>query len=153
MSHEFDEKRDLAQYFILSYNASRQGLKKLGILRSERNVQGDYAEWLAAEILDLRLAANTVEKGFDATDREGRTYQIKARLVQSLDETTSFDFKSMPASFDYLVCVFLSHTLELLGIACVPYQVVRELGKQNENSFRFRWNKRTASDPRIKKVV
>ncbi len=62
------EKLELAQYIIRCYSASRQcltrlGLTRLGILRSERSLQGDYAEWLVAELLGLQLARSGVQKG------------------------------------------------------------------------------------------
>ncbi len=149
----FNEKKELAQYFIKCYLAARQGLTKLGILRSERTLQSDYAEWLVAELLDLQLAPSTIQKAWDAKDAQGRTYQIKSRQVSNLSENTSFDLRRIEEPFDYLVCVFFSCTFELLGIARVPYAVVRELGRQTATSFRFRWNKRTASDNRIEKLV
>ena len=152
MSHEFDEKRDLAQYFIMCYIASRQGLTKLGILRSERNLQGDYAEWLVSESFGLQLEPNTVQKGYDATDREGHTYQIKSRIVKTLQQSTAFNFARDETRFDYLIGVFFSPSFHVLGVVRVPYQAVRELGVQNANKFRFRWNRKTASDPRIEKL-
>lgn len=149
----FNERQELAQYFIKCYLAARQGLRKLGILRSERTLQSDYAEWLVAALLDLQLARSTTQKAWDAKDAQGRTYQIKSRIVRNLSQNTSFDLATIEEPFDYLVCVFFSPTLELLGVARVPYTVVRELGVQNANNFRFRWNKRTASDNRIEKLV
>lgn len=149
----FNDKQELARYFIKCYLAARQGLAKLGVLRSERSLQGDYAEWLAVELLDLQLAPRTIPRAWDAKDAQGRTYQIKSRIVRDLSQNTSFDFATIGRPFDYLVCVFFSPTLELLGIARVPYAVVRELGTQNLNSFRFRWNKRTSNDGRIEKLV
>jgi hypothetical protein len=103
METDFDQKRELAQHFIQCYLAARQGLTKLGILRSERTLQGDYAEWLVAELLRLRLTPSTIQKGFDATDRKGQIYQIKSRIVKSLDQSTSFNFADIAVSFDYLV--------------------------------------------------
>jgi len=143
------ERMELAQYFIECYIASRQGLTKLGILRTERNLQGDYAEWLAAEIMGLKLVQSTVQKAYDAVDDVGKTYQIKSRLVESLSQNTSFDLRSIDSYFDYLVCVFLSPKLDLLAIIRVPYKVVRELGIQTKTTFRFRWNKQVSKDPRI----
>jgi hypothetical protein len=45
MLADFDSRRELAQYFIQSYLAARNGLRGLGILRSERALQTDYAEY------------------------------------------------------------------------------------------------------------
>lgn len=151
MNINFEQKQDLASYFIQCYIAARQGLTQLGILRSERTLQGDYAEWLVAGMLNLQLSESTVQKGYDATDASGRTYQIKSRFVKP---STSFDFGRPvePSDFDFLVCVFFSPDYEVVEVFLVPCEVVRELGVRNTSSFRFRWNKRTASDPRIKKV-
>ena len=153
MSRDFSKKRELAQYFIRCYIAARQGLTKLAILRSERNLQGDYAEWLAAGLLGLQLAPSTIQKGFDAKDNEGNTYEIKSRIVRTLRQNTSFDFRRGEMQFDFLIGVFFSPSFDLLGVIRVPNQVVRELAVQNANRFSFRWNKQTTGDPRIEKPI
>lgn len=147
-----EEKLKIAKNFIKGYAAARQGLQQLGILRSERNLQGDYAEWLAKELLSLELASNSIQKGYDAKDSNGRLYQIKSRTVGTLEQNTSFDMRSIDEPFDYLVCVFLSQEFDLMAVIKVPYQVVHELGNQTKTTFRFRWNKRVMNDHRIDKV-
>ena len=149
MNNDIKGMQERARVLIQNYLAARQGLMDLGILRSERNLQGDYAEWLVAKMLHLQLVPNTVQKGIDATDTNGCTYQIKSRLVKSLEQNTSFDFKMIDPRFDYLVCVFFSSEFEPIGIVRVPYEVVHELGIQNTNGFRFRWNKHNAKDVRF----
>jgi hypothetical protein len=62
-----------------------------------------------AHAFTLRLISNTVQKAFDATDKEGRTYQIKSRLVEDIDETPSFNFANITVPFDYLVCIFFHY--------------------------------------------
>lgn len=69
--------------------------------------------------------------------------------MENLFLNKSFDFKDINLKFDYLVCVFLSPTFELLAVIHVSYKVVKELGTQIKTSFRFRWNKQTAKDPQI----
>ncbi len=129
-------------------------MKRLGTLRSERNLQGDYAEWLAARMLGLRLAPSSVQRDYDGTDSEGRTYQVKSRIVQRLDrDTTSFDFRRGELSFHYLLCVFFSPTLELMGMVRIPCDAVRSLCSRTQSDLRFRWNKRSAGDPRMERLV
>lgn len=70
----FQEKRELARSFIKCYLAAREGLTRLGILRSERTLQADYAEWLVAELLGLQLAPGGTQRGWDAIDPQGKTY-------------------------------------------------------------------------------
>jgi hypothetical protein len=86
-----DDKKDppLVRDLIRSYMEARAGLKELGILRTERSLQSDYAEWLVANRLGLTLSENPVEPGFDATDPEGKTYQIKSRIFLSQPRSTS----------------------------------------------------------------
>ena len=78
MDTDFDDTRELARYFIRCYLAARQGLTNLGVLRSERNLQGDYAEWLVTHLLGLQLMPSSVHKGFDATDAHRQTYALRS---------------------------------------------------------------------------
>jgi hypothetical protein len=142
-----------ARKFIRMYITARKGLKRLGILRSERNLQGDFAEWYVSKLLDLQLSESSVEAGFDATDRQGRRYQVKSRVVGSLWQTTSFDFSDISKPFEFLVAVFLSTDLEPWVVIRVPYGVVKELGYQTQSTFRFRWNSRVAADGRIERLI
>ena len=93
----------VARHLICCYLEARVGLKELGVLRTERSLQSDYAEWLVAHRLGLTLSENAVERGFDARDVQGKTYQIKSRIVNDLSASTSFDFHDIETRFDYLV--------------------------------------------------
>ena len=149
---DFRATERLARKHIRAYLEARGALKNLGVIRSELGVQGDYAEWLVAGLLKLRLASNPVQKGHDATDAEGHKYQIKSRIVRGVEERTSFDMASPSKEFDYLLCVFFSEALEVLQILKVPYDVVKKLGSQPTSTFRFRWNRRTARHSGVERL-
>ena len=134
-----------SEKLIAQYLEAKQALKDLGILRTDRSLEGDYAEWLISNNLGLKLSESTIQKGYDATDISGNTYQIKSRVVETLNHNTSFDIKNIDFEFDYLVCVFFSPNLKLLKLLKIPYKVVVQLGIQNQSSFRLRWNKKTRS--------
>ena len=151
-NEEARNKLSLARHLIAIYLQARDGLKELDILRSDRTLQGDYAEWLVAEYLGLELSENPVQKGFDAVDADGTTYQVKSRIVSDLRSNTSFDFSDIDAHFDYLIGVFFDSTFNALDMIKVPYEVVRELGTQTTKRFNFRWNKSTADDPRVQRI-
>jgi hypothetical protein len=53
------------QELIANYIKSRNALKEAGILRTDRNLQGDYAEWIVAQKLNLTLSESTIQRGFD----------------------------------------------------------------------------------------
>lgn len=128
---------------VQQYLASRQDLKELGILRTDRNLQGDYAEWLVAEKLKIKLSESTIEKGIDGTDNSGNTYQIKSRMVEKATDNTSFDIQNISFPFSFLICVFFSKNLQVLKILKIPYKTVLELCVKNKNNSRLRWNKET----------
>ena len=67
---------------LRQYLDARAALKRAGVLRSDRTVQSDYAEWLVAKRLNLRLVDNAVQAGYDATDESNRKHQIKGRVVR-----------------------------------------------------------------------
>ncbi len=152
-SEEAQDLLSIGKHFIRCYLEARSGLKQLGILRSDRLLQGDYAEWVVAQLMGLELASSTVEKAIDARDSEGRTYQIKSRVVENLHQSTSFDIRDIAERFDFLMLVFLSPSLEVLAILKVPHEVVKDLGSQTASTFRFRWNRSVASDPRVERII
>nr|VFK21824.1 MAG: hypothetical protein BECKLPF1236B_GA0070989_12775 [Candidatus Kentron sp. LPFa] len=56
-------------------------LKARGVVRTRNNPIGDYyTEWLVAEALDLELTDNCAA-GYDATNSNGKRYQIKGRRI------------------------------------------------------------------------
>ena len=134
---------------IKNYLDSRDGLKELGILRSERNLQGDYAEWLVAEKLNLILADSAIQKGFDATGNDSKTYQIKSRMVTTIEDRTSLDFQDLAHEFDYLIGVFFSKRLEVIQMIRVPYKTVVELAVKNKTNYRFRWNRESMQNTTV----
>jgi|SRR5437016_1044208 len=149
------EARDafaVAGHLIGCYLSSRAGLKELGILRTERTLQGDFAEWLVAHLLDLELSRSTVEKHVDASDTSGRTYQIKSRIVTGMSDSTSFDFRSSELVFDFLVAVFFDPSLSVLAVLRMPRDVVTALSHQTASTLRFRWNRASVDDPRIERI-
>lgn len=89
----------------------------------------------------MTLATSGIQKGYDAIDNDGRTYQVKARTVASLETPTSFDMREPPAPFDFLLGIFLSPGSELLGIVRVPFAAVLQHSRVNRGSRRLRWTR------------
>jgi hypothetical protein len=143
----------IARHLLACYNASRDGLKELKILRNERTVQGDLAEWIVARRLGLNVVPSTVMKDIDAVHpRTKKTYQIKSRIVQHTQQSTSFDFRGATPQFDYLVAVFFDLRFDVLRIIQVERDVVQELSTTTASTRRFRWKRSVAADPRVKTI-
>ena len=142
-----------AEGLIRRYLEARDGLKSLGVIRTERTFQGDYAEWIVSRMLNLDLSESSVETGIDGRDSLGKTYQIKSRRVHQLSSArTSFDMRDRRFHFDYLAGVFFGPSFEVLGVIRVPYEVVTDLGSQTRSTFRFYWNRRSSRDPRVERL-
>lgn len=142
-----------AYELITSYLEIKKELSELGVIRTNRLISADFAEWIISKYLDLELCSNPGEKDIDATDTEGRTYQIKSRIVYSLNDTTSFDMKADKLRFDYLVGVFFSPELKVIGIIRVTRELIEELGSRTgEKDIRFRWNTNLQKHPEIEKL-
>lgn len=148
-----DQSIAVARQLINGYLAARNGLKELGILRSDISLEGDYAEWYASRLLNFELAESKVEKYIDGCDAKGKAYQVKSRRVRSLEQTTSFDFRDASGGYDYLIAVLFDHSLNVLAVLKVACAVVLELGNHTKTDFRFRWNDRTRNDPRVERLV
>lgn len=53
-------------------------LRTRGVSRTNNNPTSGYAEWLTSQVLGLTLVENS-STGYDATDAEGKRYEIKSR--------------------------------------------------------------------------
>ena len=91
-------------------------------------------------------------KGFDARDSQGRKYQIKGRVVKTLGDNTSFDFKTLRNKFDFLVGVLLSPSMTLLGMIRVDYETVKALANKNRGRYSFRLNRKALEHPSLERL-
>jgi hypothetical protein len=96
------------------------------------------------------LCESAVEKGIDANGMDGKTYQIKSRIIKQNNSTlcsSSFDLRNINDHFDFLVGVFFeAETLEVIGIVKIPYKTVKNSGNQTNSTFRYRWNDQARAD-------
>lgn len=109
-------------------------LKRRQILRTGNNPTGDYAEWLAAQKLGLKLQGNSA-KGFDAVDASGRRYQIKARRIEA--DTPSIQLSPMrnltQMEFDDLLVIIFNADFEVKEALIVPHAVALAASKHRDH--------------------
>ena len=100
-------------------------LKRREIVRTNNNPLGDYTEWLVANVMDLKLAANS-KAGYDAISDAGITFQIKGRRTtpenpsRQLSAIRNYDEKD----FDWLVAVIFDKDFNVLNAYIVPHEVI-----------------------------
>ncbi len=92
---------DVARRLMLIWEASREALEEMGVVRS-RNVVGDYAEHLVCTHLGVEPSGSKIAP-HDAVDAAGLRYQVKARCRNEVSGTVFAGIK--PDNFDLLVLV------------------------------------------------
>ena len=145
---------------IARYVEAKRGLRELGVVRTNKDIPGDYAEWIAARLLDLELCSSATEQSIDAFDAEGRKYQIKSRQVDRLNQAkilflTDFDMAEPGHDpFDFLIGVLFSPALEVLAVVKIPVEVVWDLGRLRTSGrgWKMHWNRSVWSDPRVERI-
>lgn len=114
----------LAELFQL-YTGVLDELLARCIVRSTNNPVADYAEHLVVEALGLSCASKST-KGYDATDPEGRKFEIKARRVTKRNKSRmSSAIRDLESRhFDFLAGVLFKEDFSFDKACLVPYEVV-----------------------------
>lgn len=104
--------------FAVTYD----NLEKNGIIRSRRIV-GDIGEFYASSRLNLQLSDSKNEKGIDARNENGLTFEIKTRRVyqsgRRISETRRLN-NLVNKSADYLIVVTLDRSFKCSGMWIMP---------------------------------
>jgi len=122
-----DRDKELARHLMGIWESCQDALTHLGVLRSG-NVVGDYAEWVTACAFGLKLSGSKLSR-HDATDREDRRYQVKARRR---DEVAGTVFSRLrPDNFDVLVLMVFGPKYEVRYAVRIEAEDVRRLLNQS----------------------
>jgi hypothetical protein len=97
-------------------------LEENGIIRS-RKIVGDIGEFYGCRRLGLELITNKNEKGFDAINKDGLTFEIKTRRVYKSDRRISETRRLnnlVGKSADYLIVVTVDRAFKCSGMWIIP---------------------------------
>jgi len=97
-------------------------LQKTGLV-SSRRIVGDIGEYYACNELGLVRNTNNVEKGFDAKDTNGKTYEIKTRRVYESGRRKSKTRRLnnlVDKTADFLIVVVIDHSFKCDGMWKMP---------------------------------
>ncbi len=143
--------------FKLHHNVLTEPRRQENI-RSGSNIVSNYAETLVCKALGLRQVP-TSTPGYDATDKNGHRYQIKARMLLSLAGSRQLGalrgLNSASKPFDYLVGVLFDEFHNVIRAALIPIDVVRKRAKFQEhtNSHIFMLKDDVWNDPNVTNVT
>ena len=122
------------------YASLLDALRTRGTLRSANNPVADYAEGLCKRAMGWELADKSTA-GYDATDAQGRKFEIKSRRITT--ENASRQLSAIRAierqRFDFLAGVLFDREFAVMRAALIPFAVVKQHGKlsAHTNSWRF----------------
>ncbi len=112
---------------IIKFGKVYKSLLDNNIIRTRRIV-GDIGEYYASLYMKLYLNENVNEKGVDAYDRDGRSYEIKTRRVydsgRRKSDTRRLNNLDGKLS-DYLVVVVLGKNFSCDGMWCMPMNNIK----------------------------
>lgn len=129
-------------------------LRERGVARNANNPTGNLAEYLFCRAFCWRQAGNS-EKGFDARDSEGKTYQIKGRRLHRRNRSRQLSAIRDVDGFDVLAAVLFDDQYRVSRAVLIPRSVVRERSKyvSHTNSYKFMLTDDVWNDGRVKDVT
>ncbi len=119
---------------LLLHNALLQELRNRNILRTTNNPTGDYAEWLAKERLNLKLATPSA-KGYDAIDANEKKYQIKGRHLTAVNQSMQLGtLRNLDQfQFDYLIAIIFEEDWSVKFAAKISHSKVMQIATPKSN--------------------
>jgi hypothetical protein len=133
-----------------------QELRQRGVLRTNNKPIGDYVEWLVATKLNLQLAGSSNPK-IDATDGNGKSYQIKSRMIKNVNRAKPLvQIRNLEAgSFDYLIMAYLNPAYEVQQCLLIPSETVIKHSRYSKhtNAFIFRVSTSLIVESSIKDIT
>ena len=131
-------------------------LRLRGVIRSSNNPTADYAEYVAAEHLGLRLVDNSTA-GYDAISPDGARIQIKGRRLTAYNPSRQLSAlrKLETDCFDYLVIVVFGPGFDIQEIWRLPIELVRDHAKYRKhvNAHILHAQGAVLSDPRAERLI
>ena len=112
-------------------------LNRRGVVRTYNSPVGDYAEWLVAEKLNLRLEPNA-KKGYDAYDKaSGARFQIKSRWERGAPSPQSRELNVIrnfdDGQFDYLIAIIFDKYFSVKEAYMIPHGAIRRYARYNRH--------------------
>jgi hypothetical protein len=129
---EFEEARKLVSQIAELKNR----LRDLGVIRSEKKIIDDYAQWFCSKKFSLDLR-DVKKGGYDALSKFGERIRIKVTTASDIDFELAFDQIGLD-DFDYLFVVFINNETWMISTI---YRVSFDTIQKFLEDGRFTWNR------------
>lgn len=121
---------------LRKYSFIMRQLRAAGILRSSNNPVADYAEYLVAKRLKLKLAPNS-NKSVDAINPKTKTrYQIKSRRITEFSNSRQLGvIRSL--DFDFVIAVIFKENFEISEVYKIPKKIILKYARfsKHQNGY------------------
>ncbi len=138
-----------------TYAELMEELRRRRIVRSANNPVSDYAESLASQTLGLSLAGGA-NKGFDARDRHGTRYQIKARRLNGRSSRQLGVIRNLQEGpFDVCIAILFNRKFEPVEVYGIPIGLIKKYGKfsKHQNGWILQVRPPLTTDKRVKDMT
>jgi len=110
------------------YTEIIEELQGARIIRSSK-VVSDYGEYISSKKLNLKLMPNSVNKGYDAVDKNGKRYEIKSRKSTTKSRATVIPApnKDQLRTADFLVAIIFNDDWSIRDFVKIPMSKVKEM--------------------------
>jgi hypothetical protein len=127
------DELSVRELLVLHADASIE-LRRRKLIRSANNPIADLAEWVVAKAFDLDLVGNSTA-GFDAKDRAGERYEIKARRISSVSRPTHLSaIRALDKQhFDFLVAVVFADDFTVTRASKLSFHTVKRLARYRKH--------------------
>ena len=103
-------------------------LRRRGVVKTENNPIGDYAEWLVCKRLILQGQGGS-KKAFDAIDRQGNRYEIKGRRSSANSVQFSTIRNLQQHGFDFVIAIIFDEDYSVRLAVKIAYDAVPKLAR------------------------
>lgn len=109
-------------------------LKTRKVVRTYNNPVADYAEWLVAKKLNLKLSISS-HKGYDAIGKSGKRYQIKARRLRPLKPSRQMGVirNLKNKEFDILIGILFNEKLDVEFAYAIPIKIILKFAQWSKH--------------------
>mgnify|MGYP001606592537 CR=1 FL=1 len=131
-------------------------LKERGVVRTRNNPVADYAEWLAAERLELSLEPNS-KRGYGAIDKRGRHYQIKSRRLDRPNASRQLGVirNLNDAAFDSIIAILFNRDFTIKEAYQIPRSIFKRYAKfsEHQNGYILNLRGNVLKAPRVEEIT
>jgi hypothetical protein len=149
-------KEASTQEIFEEYAKIMDELKVRKVIRTFNNPVADYAEWLVALKLKLKLETNS-KAGYDGTDSKNIRYQIKCRRLQVGKSSRQLGVirKLEEKEFEFLVGVLFDRSFSIQEAYMIPHEVIEKYAKysSHQNGHIFYLKGPLLKDPKVKDIT